>query len=185
MIEENRIKNKKGETPMFKKISIISVFVVMVFALGCANPYVRKLEVYEMQLAQGREEAFIKAFEMTRQERLDVEDQFGKRALEDDLLISAYVRETKITPDEIKKLKAFSYEEVLALVEQRRGDTAKRKGEINQGYDNFFRVVEEQDNKLKAAREAVEKAKEVRQETYKKVGETLAIGAGAVAIAPK
>lgn len=170
---------------MFRKISTITILIAMMFLVGCANPYVQKLRIYEMQLSEGRDQAFLKAFEMTEKERLDAEDQFAKMSLENTLLISAYARSLEEAPEVVKAKKIFSFEEVLDIVNKRNELRDIRKEEIKAGYNKFFEAIKVQDDKLEAIRKGVKKAEEVRDETYRKVGETLAIGAGAVALAPK
>lgn len=158
---------------MIKKISTILLLLGLVFTIGCANPYVRKLKAYEMQLSEGRDEAFFRAMEMTEFERLDVEDQFSRQGLENALLISAYVRDTGKTPEDMKGIHTFSYDEVLQIIDTRNAANNARKEQIRASYRAFFSKIKEEDAKIKAIHEGVKKAEEVRQETYVKIGETL------------
>jgi len=165
---------------MFRKMSII--FIGMSFLIGCANPYVQKLQIYEMQLSEGRDKAFLEAFKVTERERLDVEDQFARLSLENTLLISAFVRSTGKKPEEIMLEKTFSFDEIMKIVDERNRLRDIKKEEIKEGYKKFFEAIKTQDDKIEAIREGVKQAEEIRDETYQKVGETLAIGAGAAAM---
>jgi len=169
---------------MKRRISTIIVLMFAMFLLvGCASPYVKKLNEYKMQLAEGRDKAFVAAMEKTKIERLDVEDQYAQRGLESDLLISAYVRITGITPDKVMDTKTFSYEEFMKISNDRKAATEKRKAEIIASYDAFFEKILEEDTKIKAIQEGVDKVEEARQETYVEIVKTLGV-VGAVTVLP-
>ena len=160
---------------ILKNVTLICILLglaLMVF--GCSeNQYTKRLKMYEMQLAEGRDQAFYAAMEMTKLERLDVEDQFARQGLENALMISAFVRATGKTPEQLKTEKVFSYDEVLKIIDARNEVSDKRKAEILEAYRNFFKKIDEEDIKIKAIQEGVRQIEEVRQETYQKVGETL------------
>ena len=167
---------------MVRKLVLMVVLLGFVFASGCTNPYVKKLKTYEMQLAEGRDRAFYAAMEMTKVERLDVEDQFAKQGLENALLISAFVRETGKTTEDIMASKVFSYDDIVQILKTRNEATEKRKADILSAYRAFFNKIDEEDTKIKAIQEGVKKAEEVRQETYTKIGETLGVALGTAGV---
>lgn len=166
---------------MIRKVLMLAIFLVL--STGCVNPYVQKLKTYEMQIAEGRDRMFFDSMEMLKIERLDVEDQFARQGLETSMLISAFVRATGKTPEDLKASKAFSYDEVLKIVQDREDANKKRKAEIRVAFDNFTKKIKEQDDKVKAINEGVKKAEEVRAETYQEIGKTLLIGVGSAATA--
>ncbi len=168
---------------MLRKLCLTVVILAAFVIVGCVNPYVQKLKIYEMQISQGRDKVFIEAFEMTRVERLDIEDQFARQGLENALILAAFVRETEKKKEDVEKLKVFSYRDILDLIDKRSAANKQKKVKINAAYDKFFASIKEQDDKIKTINKAVKKAEEVRQETYRKVGKTLAVGLGTAGLA--
>jgi hypothetical protein len=157
-----------------KKCFLLIIFSFLL--VGCVNPYIKQLKTYEMQLAEGRDKAFLEAMNRTEQERLDVEDQYSKLGIENALLITALVRSTGKTPDEAMSENLFSYNDILQIVNTRTEANIQRKEQIKSSYKNFFDEIKNQDAKIEAIREGVKKSEEIQNETYVKIGETLGVG---------
>lgn len=161
---------------------ILLMISTLLLLIGCANPSIIALRKYEMETARGRDEAFYAALKMTEIERLGVEEQFARQGLENALLISAFVRVTNMTPEQVMSEKVFTYAEVLQLVDEINKDSEKRKSEIKATYRAFFDKIDEEDVKIKAIQEGVQKAQEARYDGYKKAGEHLGTSLATIGI---
>lgn len=134
--------------------------MILIFLSGCNflhNPYVQEIEIHQMKIEQGKEQALIIALNAAHKERLEIEKQYQEKIFEYNTLITAYVRVTGQTPEEIRTSKVLSTEYMINEKQYLKNNIYKRQKEINKSYNDFFNTLKEYDLKIESL-EAVKKS---------------------------
>jgi len=159
------------------------LIVLLTLCLGCAtNPGVTKLKQYEMRIALGRDRAFVKALELTKQERINVEEKYIYQQMENDQLIAVYEILSEIPQEEAEKKVVMSIDDVKKISLEKEKLFSERKIEINKAYENFYLEIKKQDEKISSIRESVKELEEMRDETYSEITKMFAVALASIGI---
>jgi hypothetical protein len=144
---------------------------ISIFLTGCSsiigtNPYERQLNIYKIQIAQGRDKAMRDALKASQKERLDIEKQYQKKILEYNMLLTAFARTTGKTVNEVQEENVLSQGYVMGELSQKEKEYNDRIEQIEKVYDDFFVQMDKQDEKIATIDETIKKVQDERTQTY-------------------
>jgi hypothetical protein len=165
---------------MMKKAALYLLFLfsLTLSVVGCATKSLDALKDLERQKQENIMAAYDEALERQYKERRSVEIQFIDQQSKYTFIINAYIRETKITPDDLQSRQAFSISEIEAHERRFERTKEERLRQIDKAYREFKIAIEEKKN-IDIQKE-IKRIEEEREETgniflngLKKIGEII------------